>query len=132
MPIQWSDVTSEEWDVARRAADQVNVHVLAQGTAVHGRYVAIRLSDGGSDGNLYDTRVEAIRHQMRPDSCAYSRIAVGGTTPKQMWIFIVYMRQVYENGGRFSQEAPRLPTLSEELGLVVPRLGRALRPGRIF
>lgn len=125
-----SAVTPEEWTVARRACEQVNIHLLAQGTEAHGRYVAIRLSDGGSDGTLYDTRNDAIRHQLHENLCAYYRVTIGGASPKAMWVFMVYMRQLYDNGVRFSQEAPRVPLLSERLAIISPRIGRAIRPGR--
>jgi hypothetical protein len=130
MPINWESMTAEEWDTARRAADQVNIHVLAHGREAHGRYVAIRLSDGGSDGTLYDTRHDAVRHQMHPTQCVYARVTVGGTTPKSMWVLMVYMRQVYDNGGRFDTEAPRLPLMGEWLGMVSPRLGGAVQAGK--
>lgn len=130
MPIDFTQVTPEEWDVARRAADQVNVHVLAHGRDAHGKYVAIRLSDGGSDGTLYDTRYDAVRHQLHSTLCAYARVTLDGTTPKKMWVFMVYMRQIYDNGGRLHEEDPRIPLLSERAGVISPRIARALRPGR--
>jgi hypothetical protein len=130
MPINWRAMTREEWDTARRAADQLNVHLLAHGSEAHGKFVAIRLSDGGSDGVLYETRYDAVRHQLHASQCVYARVTVGGASPKAMWVLMVYMRQIYDAGGRFETEAPRLPLLGEHLGMVSPRLGRAVQAGK--
>lgn len=122
-------IRPEEWDAAKRASDAVGLHLIGKGKDAIGRYLAIRLSDGGSDNVLYDTRGDAMRHQLHENYCAYLRIPPTGTTPKKAFVFLAYMRQFYDNGGRFTDESPRLPMMSEELAYLSPRLGRLTRPG---
>lgn len=61
-------------DAAKRCADAVNLHRFALGYAAVGRWVAVRLADGSSDGTLYDTKHDAIRHQADEYLCAYIRL----------------------------------------------------------
>jgi hypothetical protein len=46
-------------DAAKRFSDIYNLHKAAG--AVKG-WIAVRYSDGSSDGNVYDTREDAVRH----------------------------------------------------------------------
>jgi hypothetical protein len=88
-------------DDARRAAEQVNLHLLAdRERAVHS-WVAIRLSDGGSDGVLYDEREDAIKHQLHEQQCMYIKIPPDGIfTPKIAARFLTIHRQLYDAGMR--------------------------------
>jgi hypothetical protein len=52
-------------DDAKRMADAINLHYHAQGWDAVGKFVAILLKDGSSDGNLYDTFNDAARHNAR-------------------------------------------------------------------
>lgn len=99
-------------DEARRAADTLNLHVAG---GAGGRWVAIRLSDGGSDGVTYDTRAEAIRHQLHESQCAYMRVS--SATPAETATFLAYNRQAYDAGYRLpdpddEQPLPAHPHLS--------------------
>jgi hypothetical protein len=58
-------------DEVRRIADTVNLHLEVNGTDCAGQWLAFRLSDGNSDGNLYPSKDDAIRHQPNPEFCAY-------------------------------------------------------------
>lgn len=130
MPLDPDNVKPEEWEAARRLSDTVGQLIADRGRdACVGRWVAWRLDGSRVDQTLYDTRNDAMRHQLWENLSGYIRIPPDGVTPKQAWVHIVYMRQFYENGGRFSDEMPRTPMLSEELGYLSPRLGRMLRPG---
>ena len=51
----------EPSDAAKRCSDIITLAAIA-GSA--GRFMAIRLADGGSDRDLYDSRDDAIRHQL--------------------------------------------------------------------
>lgn len=48
-------------DAAKRLSDQYNLHIAAGGRL--GQVFAVRLSDGTSDGELYDSRAAAVRYQ---------------------------------------------------------------------
>lgn len=87
-------------DAARRMADAVNLHLAAVGLAAVGKWVACRMSDGVSDGVLYDTRREAVAHQFHEQFCAYVHVPVTGMTPRQAENYLAFTRQCYDNGIR--------------------------------
>jgi hypothetical protein len=89
-------------DAARRLSDAVNVHLLGQGTAVAGRWIAARLSDGGSDGVLYDTKADAVRHQLHEQLCCYVMIPLDGMSPRQAENYLRFNRQLYDAGMRIT------------------------------
>jgi hypothetical protein len=66
-------------------------------------WVAIRLSDGGSDGVAYDSKQDAVRHQLHEQQCAYFsfRTAPNGfRTAKEAAMFLEFHRQAYDAGMR--------------------------------
>lgn len=63
-------------DAAKRVSDQYRLHRTALGMAAVGRWFAVRISDGTSDGVLYDTRRDAVRHQHHNETY-YAFIAIG-------------------------------------------------------
>lgn len=85
-------------DAARRCSDRIRLDIVA-GNA--GKYAAIRLSDGGSDGVCYDTRRDAIRHQLHETLCAYVKIPADDMPPEDAAIFLQMHRKVYDAGHRF-------------------------------
>lgn len=89
-------------DAARRCAEWVNLHVNVAGVHAIGQWVAIRLSDGGSDGNLYPTKVDAVRHQLNEFWCAYVCIPPGGMPVRDAEVYLRTMRQLYDNGYRLA------------------------------
>jgi len=114
-------------DSAKRAADSINLHIHANGHDAFGKWVAIRLSDGSSDGVLYDTRVDAIRHQLHERQCAYFRIPPFGETISvaEAETFLNYNRSIYDAGYRMPD--PEAPALIPQLTPVVaPRRGARL------
>jgi hypothetical protein len=75
------------------------------------KWVAIRLSDGGYDGNLYDSRDDAISHQLDERFCAYVAMQsmLQGAKPLDCAIFLEFHRQAYDAGMRLHEpEAPQL------------------------
>lgn len=66
------------------------------GLQFEGKWVAIRLADGGSDGVLYDTRRDAIAHQMHERQCAYVRVPSDDMSPKSAQVFLDFTRQCYD------------------------------------
>jgi hypothetical protein len=89
-------------DEARRMADEVNLHVAALGHAASRKWVAIRLSDGGSDGVLYDTRRDAIVHQVHEKQCCYVRLPPFGQTMnyREAESYLTFHRSIYDAGYR--------------------------------
>lgn len=88
---------------ARRFAELVALHQLALSTdeLIAGRYIAVRLADGGSDGVAYDTRAQAIEHQRNsPSRCAYFRIPLERVTARTCDVLLWYVRKCYDSGAR--------------------------------
>jgi hypothetical protein len=89
-----SDSTVE---AARRCVDIVNQHVL---NGLQGKWAAIRLSDGGSDGIPYDTQTQAKNHQLHPTLCCYIRIPLVGMYLREAQVFMQINRDLYDRGYR--------------------------------
>lgn len=86
------DLTSFDLDAGKRAAEAVNLHLSVDRFGNMGRWVAIKLSDGSTDGVAYETWSEAVRHQHDGSWCCYLVIAPDGITPRNAATFIVINR----------------------------------------
>jgi hypothetical protein len=66
-------------------------------------WMAFRLQDGSTDGTLYDSKTDAVRHTDET-RCAYFcfRNAMGGVTPHDCQLWLDLHRHVYSNGGRLA------------------------------
>ena len=94
-------------DAARRASDTINIHLLADPAGNVGKWVAIRLSDGGSDGTLYDCKCDAMRNQLHEKQCVYVSILPDGLSAKNAEILIKMHRDWYDKG--FKMPDPPCP-----------------------
>ena len=96
--------TFSPWpDRTRRAWDQLMTHIAAVGIESAGHWVAIRLSDGGSDGVLYDSKMDATKHQLHERQCAY--ICIHPFADMQISDIHTYLEmneKIYDAGGRLS------------------------------
>ena len=104
-------------DAARRISDAMTLHLLADKDGNRGKWLAFRLSDGTSDGVVYDDPVAAADAQLHYKQCAYIQIHFGGITPRAASVMLDYYRRVYDAGN-----VP--PTL------VAYQRAKLLRPGR--
>lgn len=127
MPLKPEEASQEEWDAAARLRDAVNIHWDALREEACGKYVAVKLADGSSDGTLYDTRRAATRHQSDP-WCFYVRVSAGGIQLKEAWVVLCYARQAKKAGIVFSEEEVVLPQRMELAGPWLARQRRALAP----
>jgi hypothetical protein len=102
-------------DIGKRASDVITLHVIG-GNA--GKWVALRLEDGSSDGIPYDTRREAIRHQLHEQLCCYVKVPPDGMPPADALRFIMLNRALYAAGFRLadpdSEAEPIYPMTDEE------------------
>jgi hypothetical protein len=93
-------------DSAKRAYDIVNAYVAYIPHEQRIRsFIAIRLADGGSDGQLYDSKREAVRHQLDESHCAYFTYRDspnGFANPKEAQVFLDWHRMAYDNGFRLA------------------------------
>jgi len=99
-------------DAAKRMSDAING--LVSFTPVwdlRTKWIAVRLSDGGYDGTLYDSRDDAISHQLDERFCAYVCMGtmISGAKPLDCAIYLEFHRQAYDNNMRLHEpEAPQL------------------------
>lgn len=91
-------------DAGRRASETINFHVL---TGAIGKWAAIKLADGSSDGTAYDTRADAIQHQLHEQLCCYVKVTPDGMPPEDAVRFILINRALYEKGYRLAD--PEMP-----------------------
>jgi hypothetical protein len=99
--MKWADESPQSqqaWrDKGQRCSDIVKQHLLNdKETAIHS-WVAIRLSDGGSDGALYSSKPVAVEFQLHPQQCAYLGITLDGISPREATSFLYHTAQLYEN-----------------------------------
>lgn len=100
-------------DEARRASDIINLHLLADPMGNTGRWVAIRLSDGGSDGVVYDCKCDAVRHQLNEKQCVFVNIQPAGLSAKDAEILLKMYRQLYDQ----NLKLPDPPCLKHRVGM---------------
>lgn len=95
-------------DTAKRAADHHNLHLTAVGLDAVGRFFAVALHDGSSDGVLYDSKADAVRHQRHNEQFyCYVPITPAAKTPCEMETWIAYVRALYDAGARLpDRDAP--------------------------
>lgn len=104
---------------AHRCSDAVNLHVAALGFDAVRRWVAVKLADGRSDGTLYDTKRDAVRHQSDEKLCAYVCIPPGGMNVCQAESFMRANRLAYDAGFRLAD-----PDASHGGRDLIPRITR--------
>lgn len=95
-------------DAGRRLAA---AHAEARRAGGIGRYIAARLSDGATDGVIYDTRADAIRHQLHETQCLYVMVQPGLLTEREATQLIDVHRRVYDAGFRLTDPDTLTPIL---------------------
>lgn len=91
-----------ETDDGRRLADAHNAALAGGG---RGRWIAARLSDGGTDGVIYDVRADAVRHQIHETQCAYIRVHPSRMEPAEGTAILRVHREAYDAGYRMVDPA---------------------------
>lgn len=113
-------------DIGRRVSDAMHLHILAGSV---GEWMAVRLSDGSSDGIAYPDRATAIRHQLHEQQCAYLRVTLDGIKPADAYRFVEINRALYDRGYRLADPdmpgEPIYPQTVEELTAAIRELRRA-------
>jgi hypothetical protein len=125
--LDMSQITQAEWDAARRMAEAHNLHVAAAlATREHrttAPFIAIDLEDGRSDGVLYDSRADAVRHQ-KSDNRFYVKVAPVPMPDREALVCLMYARRAYKTGHVFAEEEVVMP---QRLELAQPFIPRTLR-----
>jgi hypothetical protein len=107
-------------DAARRMADEVTLHAVA-GNA--GKWCAIRLADGSSDHIAYDSRSDALSHQLHPQHCTYVLVPPGGMQPAEATRVLGFWRQAHDAGFRAVDPSDAVPSMP----LTAPDARRQIR-----
>lgn len=82
-------------DAAKRIVDTVSLHFAAASDILDpaGKWCAFSLEDGTSDGHLYDSKVDAMRHQPRnPKLYCYMKLTPDGINIRDATRFLVINR----------------------------------------
>lgn len=97
-------VTPELFEAGKRASDLANSFLAWYPPfEIINKWLAFKLSDGTSDGVLYDTKREAVRHQHGNEqwfAFFTFRNCLGGTNPREMAVFLLWNREAYDRGMR--------------------------------
>lgn len=77
-------------DAAQRLADTVSLHLVAASDMfeIVGKWCVFRLDDGRSDGALYDSKDDALRHTKHSKDHCYLRMTPDGITARDAWHFL--------------------------------------------
>jgi hypothetical protein len=96
------ETPQEKLDAARRCSDAVNFQIAVHGENAWGKWIAVRLADGSTDATLYDTKNDAVRHQLHENLCAYICIVPTGMPVQDALSFMETNRKLYAAGMRLS------------------------------
>lgn len=97
-------------DRTRRAYEHITLHYEAsKGSDIAGHWVAIRLSDGGSDGVLYPSKMHAATYQLHEKQCAYICLPPFATMSiGDVHRFLQINEEIYDAGGRLEDEGTHI------------------------
>lgn len=104
-------------DDAKRLSDAANLHWAAAEWGSVGKFIAFDLNDGSTDGNLYDSRIDAVRHQSNEYNCGYIHLHPLGMTPCEAEILLKTARQLSKAfpGGQHGNRTPIMRITREGL-----------------
>lgn len=110
----------EHTDAAKRVSDTYRLHRLADYFANLGRWIAVALSDGTSDGELYDSKSDCVIHQHHNEMYyAYIRISPHDMTPCASEAYLKVHRTMYDKGIRLADPDHRSGGMD-----LIPRVAR--------
>jgi len=95
--------TLRDPDAARRLADTFRLHqqVLTLDEILAGRWIVVRLADGGGGTTVYDSYADAVNGaRNEPSRCFYPQIRPEPMGEDVCDFLIWYTRTVYNNGWR--------------------------------
>lgn len=125
MPEEYSSLllaNGPDLERAKRLSGIVNDLAVCQPYEVLANsWIAVRLSDGGTDGVLYDSRRDAVLHQAYEKQCAYLhlRAAPGGMQVREAYAFLKFHRDAYDSGYTFID--PEHPTGGVDMCMPIAR-----------
>lgn len=107
-------------DRGRRLSEHV---AAARAIGGQGRWIAARLSDGGTDGTVYDSKSDAVKHQVHETQCAYIVVPPAAMPPHEATAYLELHERMYASGYRL-QDPDKTPIMTRDLAPVLNRAGR--------
>ena len=90
-------------DAAKRLCDTYNLHRMVDLHGSIGKWFAAALQDSDSDGVLYDSKLEAVRHQKHNEQYyAFIKICPNSMNVCEAEVMVMTNRNLYKNGMRMS------------------------------
>lgn len=94
---------NDHTDAAKRLSDTHRLHKSALGQLAIGRWFACALADGTTDGVLYDSKRDAVRHQHHNEQFyAFVCVNPGDCTPCEAEEYLHINRMLYSRGIRMT------------------------------
>lgn len=125
-----NDFPQELRSAAARMRDAINLHVVAGVLGVrerHLQWLAICLEDGSSDGNLYETRQEAVNHTKNLSrGWFYALVGAEHMGERESILVLQMARKAFSMGVVFAEEQVVVPQLSELMQPFIPNTLRKL------
>ncbi len=87
------------------------MQLLADRETAVGSWIAVRLSDGGSDGVLYPLKSIAVHFQLHEQQCMYLKIPPDGITERVAARLLELHRRLYDAGMRLADPDNELEVL---------------------
>lgn len=92
------------YDAGKRMSDTINLHLtFGKREDLIEKWLAFSLADGSSDNTLYDSKRDAVRHQMHEMQCHYASfraLSPGGVRPYDCTVVLQFTRDAYKAGFR--------------------------------
>jgi hypothetical protein len=102
-PIENRTPFGDHSDAAKRIADTFALHRIADPYGNIGYWFAAALIDGRSDGTLYESKPDAIKHQHHNENWyTYIQIVPSSMTACEAEIMLKIARMIYDKGGRMT------------------------------
>jgi hypothetical protein len=95
-------------DAAKRISDAVNTHFWALGFDSKRKWIAVKLFDGRGGETLYDSKSDAIRHQLDEFVCAYICLTGAPMQVCEAEVILAVHRKAYDAGFRLA-DPDKLP-----------------------
>ena len=87
-------------DPAKRISDATLLQWVAGKWNCVNKWMAFKLEDGRTDNVLYDSKRDAVRHQLDEFLCMYVNLQPGGMNVCEAEAMFKFTRQAYSNGFR--------------------------------
>lgn len=119
-------------EAGKRMADVLNAQVVFGKLAGFGRVMAFALADGASDGVVYDTFADAMRHQRHEQLCHYEVLRPTSYSADECALTLIYARAFHDRGGRYDVQYPQpiRPVRLEDFGHKLRQLRQPRRTHR--